>query len=310
MAQPVPSIAFVPDATMDAACTHADVRVMYPQYFRRREWLREDLVPENGTTYTVVYLPFQDNPGVMHHTNVHDFVRGVAEITGDTNLDNYVKAAGCASRSSGQGHCTNIRWSLPQEYFPIDFVPTCESGKRACVCTHFILHNFYILHVPSKKVICTGGECVRRFLHPDNVPYAFCHRCLRDTKTHPDLNGVIHCEPCRKIVMEEAKPKCPVCHGPIGRARKRCDHLYSFDGTFANKVLCVTCRRPDVVKAKTEMQTCAGCRSDCQRRGKICQFIFPFDVTLAEKTCRLCSGTFRVCPHHEWRDICDKRHAR
>lgn len=292
------------EAKSDDVKNHNKLRKQYAKYYLGRQWVKEDLDLPSGKTFNgPTYLAFQHLEGVNRPTKIHHFVDGVVQLTNDNNLDNYVKAAGFSKGESRFG----ISFSFPHSYYPDGFQPARDGqGVLSCVCTHFIHHEFYILHVPSLLLICTGGDCIDRFLDPKNACNIRCHNCYEPTKNKKNkVDNSVHCNDCRTEIADNEQ--CALCSGPIGKSRSKNKKLFGFDQSLHGKVLCMSCRSADVVAVRTEEQTCHGCRYERRSGTTDDVFVHPFSVQLSPKKCRVpsCGCTFHVCERHQWRSYCD-----
>ena len=266
------------------------------EYHKGPQWTASDLRCAPGETYSVKYADFQSVNGGCDKTSIHDLVKGLESITSDTNLDNYVKASRCQNIKDAED--CKITWLINSDYIPEHLRNAYCLHKHACICKHWIMHNLYVLHVPSKTLICVGNECINKFLTKENRPTNFCDGCGEPTGSARTIHGCM-CESCRP----DPRRRCPICNDLLGRKR-RIQTCFRWDPDLNGKVICDSCESLAGRKAYTERQFCHGCRRD----GK--PALHPFRITMTQKLCKVCNKTFSLCPSHAWRDICGNHYKR
>lgn len=159
------------------------VRKQHARFFKDATWSLEDIHPRGGPAWRLIPLPVQvTGDGVKHQTDILDFAEGVRQVMciaeqrevalDEVNLNDLLWAGG-----SGCGNTLVFPRAFYGSYHE-------QYGElKACVCTHKIVNNFMVLHVPLQTLIVVGCECVKRLGIIPSTTTKRCHLCYQETRT-------------------------------------------------------------------------------------------------------------------------------
>ena len=213
--------------------------------------------------------PSQLNIKMSEEENIGQkrFKEGLKKITGDDSLVNYVYAGGnvCGAELA-YFHTKNPGVSLP-------------GHKLECVCTHEILKNYYIKHVPTKMIVVVGSCCIKRYLPEDNQRKT-CSECGAPHKNRT----VDMCNECRPGCW-----KCGDKYASIDQCwtcRKELKNYHCSRHNYQRQ--CYRCKEEG-------KKMCIGCNEE--------RILMPCE-------CKECDYNYWVCPKHTFRTSCKPCYAK